>query len=114
MAIPNISTASQAVASYAAQLQAAQQKSSLQQTEPRAQSRSGGSRGGDQVTLSAESAQNADQTKVLRTNQNNKDEHAFNTQTVDRKQPNNPQEARSTESKSVTQALEDYVQASLV
>jgi hypothetical protein len=114
MIIPNVMTSTQAVASYAAQLQTIQQQNSVQEAEPRAQEQSERSQGDDRVTLSAQSTQGVNQTKELQTNRNNEVERAANTQAVERKQLNNPEETRSAASKSVTQALEAYVQASLV
>jgi len=112
MAVPSVSTSSQALASYAAQLQASQQRNRPPEAEPRAQEPGINSGGKDSVTLSAQSTHGASQTKDLQTNQNNQAERATNTQTVERKQLNNPEETRSAASKSVTRALEAYVQTS--
>lgn len=106
MAIPNVSTTSQALASYAAQLQAVQPRNRAQEEAEKPQ-------GGDRVTLSAPSPQGADQTRESQANRDA--ERAANAQAVERKQqPDTPEETRSAASKSVTQALEAYVQASLV
>lgn len=114
MAISSVSTPSQALASYAAQLQAVQPRNRAQEAEPKAQEQGGGSESGDRVTLSAQSTQGASQTKELQANRNNEAERTANTQAVERKQQINPQETQSAASKSVTQALEAYVQTSLV
>lgn len=114
MAISNVATSSQALASYAAQLQANQVKGRTQETESRAQEQGEKSASSDRVTLSAQSTQNASQTQQLQANRSNEAERAASTQAVERKQMNNPQETRSAASKSVTQALEAYVQTSLV
>jgi hypothetical protein len=114
MAIPNVSTSSQAVANYAAQLQAIQPRNRTQESETKTPEQEEKPQGGDRVTLSTQSAQGASQTAELQTNRNNEAERAANTQSVERKQLNNPEETRSAASKSVTQALEAYVQTSLI
>ena len=110
MAISNIATSSQALASYAAQLQtqATQPRSRPEETEPRGQATGESSQGRDRVTLSTQSSQ----TQQLQTNRDNEAERVASTQVVERKQLENPQETRSAASKSVTQALEAYVQTS--
>ena len=114
MAIPNVSTSSQAVANYAAQLQAIQPRNRTQESETKTPEQEDQQQGGDRVTLSTQSAQGASQTPELQTNRNNEVERAASTQVVERKQLNNPEETRSAASKSVTQALEAYVQTSLI
>ncbi|MBU1666384.1 MAG: hypothetical protein KKG92_13435 [Gammaproteobacteria bacterium] len=114
MAISSVSTPSQALASYAAQLQVAQSRGRPQEAGPRTQEQSESSESKDRVTLSAQSAQGSSQTDALQVNRNNEAARTANTQAVDRKQEINPQETRSAASKSVTQALEAYVQTSLV
>lgn len=114
MAISSVSTPSQALASYAAQLQAVQPRNRSQETEPKAQEQGASSESRDRVTLSAQSAQGASQAKELQANRNNEAERTANTQAVDRKQQVSTQDTQSAASKSVTQALEAYVQTSLV
>ncbi len=114
MAISSVSTPSQALASYAAQLQAAQSRGRPQEAGPRTQEQSESSESKDRVTLSAQSAQGSSQTDALQASRKNEAARTANTQAVDRKQEINPQETRSAASKSVTQALEAYVQTSLV
>ncbi len=114
MAISNISTSSQALASYAAQLQSIQPRSRAQEVEPRDQEQGERTESKDLVTLSTQSTQVANQPKELQANRNSEAERSANTQVVERKQLNSPEEARSAASKSVTQALEAYVQTSLV
>lgn len=114
MALSTVSTSSQALASYAAQLQAVQARGRPQEVEPSAQEQGERSESKDRVTLSAQSTQGANQTNALPANRNNEAERAANTQSVDRKQEANLQETKSAASKSVTQALEAYVQTSLV
>ena len=114
MVIPNFSTTSQALANYAAQLQAIQPRNQPREAESRAQEQGKRPQGGDLVTLSAQSTPGVSQTGELQTNRSNEVERAASTQAVERKQLNNQQETRSAASKSVTQALEAYVQASLI
>jgi hypothetical protein len=108
MAISNIATSSQALASYAAQLQATQARNRPPEAEPKAQEQGETSEGSDRVTLSAQSTQGASQTRQLQTNPTNEAERAANTQAVERKQLENPQETRSAASKSVAQAIAAY------
>jgi hypothetical protein len=110
MAIPNVSTSSQALASYAAQLQVTQPRNRAQEYEAKAQG--GASQRNDRVTLSTQSSQGA--AGESRTNRNGETARAAETQTVERKQLDHPQATRSAASKSVTQALEAYVQTSLI
>jgi hypothetical protein len=112
MAISNVATSSQALASYAAQLQANQSRNRSPEAEPGTQERAEGSQSSDRVTLSTQSTPGASQTQQLQTNRGNEAERAANAQVVERKQLENPQETRSAASKSVTQALEAYVQTS--
>jgi hypothetical protein len=114
MAVSNVATSSQALASYAAQLQATQSRNRSPEAEPRTQEQAEGSPGSDRVTLSAQSTQGASQTQQLQTNRDNEAERAANTQVVEQRQLENPQETRSAASKSVTRALEAYGQTSLV
>jgi hypothetical protein len=114
MAISHVSTAAQAVASYTAQMQTVQQNHRPPQHDPKAQEQAKRKQGGDQVTLSAQSTQTANQTKELQTKRTNELAGASNAQTVEQKQRSSPQATHAAASKSVTQALEAYVQASLV
>ena len=114
MAIPNVSTSSQALASYAAQLQAVQPRNRAEGNEPKTQEQSAQPQNGDRVTLSTQSNQSAGQTSELQTTRNNQAERAASSQSVERKQLDNPEATRSAASKSVTQALEAYVQVSLI
>lgn len=114
MAIPNISTASQALASYAAQLQAVQPRPRAQETDARPPEQNARQQESDRVTLSAQSGQGNTQVSESRVNRNDETERVANAQSVERKQLNSPEEARSAASKSVTQALEAYAQTSLI
>jgi hypothetical protein len=114
MAIPNVSSSSQALASYAAQLQSAQQRNPAQTspTSPRDQSNT--TQSSDRVTLSAQSSQAPNRNAELQVNRDNAAERTSSAQAVERKQLDNPEATRSAASKSVTQALEAYVQTSLI
>lgn len=113
MDIPNASTSSQAVAHYAAQSQAAQTKSRSQENEAQVRGQGVKAQGGDRVTLSAQSLQGAGRTNESQTNHNNVVQGAASTQATEHKRASNPAATRAAESKSVTQALEAYVQTSL-
>lgn len=118
MAIPNVSSPSQALASYAAQLQAGQTRNREPGYDVAAADRAGNAQSGDRVTLSAQANQNLNQNANRpgdpTVNRGNEAERAASTQAVERKQSINPEEARAATSKSVTQALEAYAQTSLV
>ncbi len=114
MAMPTISTSAQAVASYTSQLQAAQYSSRTQQTGPRHQNQGGAPLRGDQVTLSAQSTLAASQAGGLPAALPNAVGGVGASQTVAQQQASSPQATHAASSKSVTQALEAYVQASLV
>lgn len=114
MAIPNVSSSSQALASYAAQLQSAQPRNQAQgyPTSPRDQTNT--TQSGDRVTLSTQPGQVPNRSAELQANRGNEVERAGNAQVVERKQLDNPEATRSAASKSITQALEAYVQTSLI
>ncbi len=106
MSVSSVSNNSQALASYAAQLQSAQPRVQPRESEPKPQERVEAAQGGDRVTLSSQVAPGNDRSgEVNRT---------AATQPVDRAQTNTPQEAQSAASKSVTQALEAYVKTALI
>lgn len=114
MDIPNVSSSSQALASYAAQLQSVQPRNQAQAypTSPRDQSSN--TQSSDRVTLSTQSSQAPNRSAEAQVNRGNELDRASNAQAVERKQLDNPEATRSAASKSVTQALEAYVQTSLI
>ncbi len=113
MDMPNISSSSQALASYAAQLQAVQPRNQDQGTPTRDRV-DNAQPSTDRVTLSAQSARTPNGSGEAQANRASETERASNTQAVERKQLSSPEETRSAASKSVTQALEAYVQTSLI
>ena len=105
MANPSVSTSTQAVAGYASQLQAAQAGSRPRGVQPQGQSAV--AQRGDRVTLSTQSLQVAGGVQAERGAQRSAAAQVpSNT--------NSPAATIASESKSVTQALQAYVQASLV
>lgn len=114
MAIPNISSSSQALASYAAQLQAVQPRSRESGNDSTARNGVDTPQTGDRVTLSAQSNQDPARSAEARASRSNEVERASSAQAIERKQLNNPEDVRSAASKSVTQALEAYQQAALI
>lgn len=114
MDIPNVSSSSQALASYAAQLQSVQPKNQAQGYPASPRDPANNTQSSDRVTLSTQSSQVPNQNAELQANRGNEAERTSNAQVVERKQLDNPEATRSAASKSVTQALEAYVQTSLI
>lgn len=114
MAIPNVSSPSQALASYAAQLQVGQTRNREPGYDVATADRAGNVQNGDRVTLSAQASQNANRPGDPTVNRGNEAERAASAQAVERKQSINPEEARAATSKSVTQALEAYARTSII
>lgn len=110
----SISTSAQALASYAVQLQAAQQKNRAQEYETKQPEQAERSQGGDRVTLSAQDGRGNGLQAESRINRNAETLPADSPQVVERKQLDSLEETRSAASKSVTQALEAYVQTSRI
>ncbi len=105
MANPSVSTSSQAVASYTAQVQAAQTRSRPRSAQPQGQGAV--AQRGDRVTLSAQSLQGTGGVQAGRGVQRSAAAQVP-------ANANSPAATVASESKSVTQALQAYVQASLV
>lgn len=114
MAIPNISSSSQALASYAAQLQAVQPRSREPGSDSTSRNGVDAPRTGDRVTLSAQSSQDPARIAEARASRGNEAERTSNAQVIERKQLTTAEDVRSAASKSVTQALEAYQQAALI
>ena len=114
MDIPNITSSSQALASYAAQLQAVQPRNQEQSSGTTPRARVDSAQTSDRVTLSTQTSQAQDRNAEARVDRGTETARASNTQAVERKQLDNPEATRSAASKSVTQALEAYVQTSLI
>ncbi len=105
MANPSVSTSTQAVAGYASQLQSAQAVNRPRGVQPQGQSAV--AQRGDRVTLSTQSLQVDGGVQAERGAQRSAAAQVpSNT--------NSPAATIASESKSVTQALQAYVQASLV
>ena len=106
MSMSSISNTSQALASYAAQLQGSQPRVQPRETEPKPQERVEPSQGGDRVTLTSQISPGNDR--------NGEVGRAAGPQAAAPVPANTPQETQSAASKSITQALEAYVQTSLI
>lgn len=106
MSMSSISNTSQALASYAAQLQSSQPRVQPREAEPKPQDRVEPAQGGDRVTLTSQIPPGNDRSGEVN--------RAASAQAADRAQANTPQETQSAASKSITQALEAYVQTSLI
>lgn len=109
MAIPNISTTAQALASYATQLQSVQNKPRQPDSEANQQEALQKPRS-EQVTLSPAYA-SAEKTQASTAAENTQPPE---NQVSESWQVESPQEYQSATSKSITQALEAYTQASLI
>lgn len=114
MTIPNVSSSSQALASYAAQLQSVQPRNQAQGNPASPRDQTNNTQASDRVTLSTQSSPTPNRNAELQTNRGNEADRASNAQMVERKQLDSPEATRSAASKSVTQALEAYVQTSLI
>ena len=117
MSIANLTTPSQALASYAAQSQAYRPRSRQPETEPKVEEAAQESQIGDRVTLSAESTGAAKKLIEQALEVPSKEdavEPTGSNQAVQRKQLDSTQETRSAASKSVARALEAYTQVSLI